>query len=537
MGKYNYNKTNWIGGKTVGTADIMNNLEEGVYQAHEQLENVSSQLEQIVVFANDENSLIDAITSVREGGTIKLLNDIDITAQLEISKNIVFDGCQYKLICQTEGLQSWLYVTASSVIIKNTYFDDNLKGRNIIHSNGGQNLLISNCKFTGYTKEYGYYKTDSLILIDNCKNVNIEKTKFFDTGYQYSNTTEELNRCITLNDSTSIDKCIIDSCEFNNINQGIVSVINDLVIDKCSFNKVVDNSVYTSGENLKVINCEFKNVYDEPIVTACENNIIKDNVFNFFSNKAICLSGSNMNILSVENNHFINNNVSGQVLSYREGSNCKVVNFNNNTCLLTGTTYTNNYPVILTGVSSHFNCNYNYIETQQPDNSIIIKCDSDFINFVGNNLKIVNGTRGLNRGLVNDNSNGKFTNKDNIISGARLSIGITDLNVIEPSAPYLTGEIGNHLICSQKPTYVLSKGTIVFNSSYSKVGDVVLWISNGEEWIAEKTWRPYRHHKSNTPVNWSSPNYIGEIWIGIDNAIWIGIGEDQTSNSWKKICD
>ena len=38
MGKYNYNKTNWIGGKTIGTADVMNNLEEGVYQAHEQLE-------------------------------------------------------------------------------------------------------------------------------------------------------------------------------------------------------------------------------------------------------------------------------------------------------------------------------------------------------------------------------------------------------------------------------------------------------------------------------------------------------------------
>ena len=45
MVKYNYNKTNWIGGKTVGTADVMNNLEEGVYQAHEQLENVNSQLE------------------------------------------------------------------------------------------------------------------------------------------------------------------------------------------------------------------------------------------------------------------------------------------------------------------------------------------------------------------------------------------------------------------------------------------------------------------------------------------------------------
>ena len=70
MGKYNYNKTNWIGGKTVGTADIMNNLEEGVYQAHEQLKNVNSQLEQIVY----ENDMKIEVKKHKNGTTFYLVN-------------------------------------------------------------------------------------------------------------------------------------------------------------------------------------------------------------------------------------------------------------------------------------------------------------------------------------------------------------------------------------------------------------------------------------------------------------------------------
>ena len=64
MGKYNYVKTNWIGGKTVGTADVMNNLEEGVFQAHEKLENVSSQLEQNM---NKINEQFNTIAKKEEG--------------------------------------------------------------------------------------------------------------------------------------------------------------------------------------------------------------------------------------------------------------------------------------------------------------------------------------------------------------------------------------------------------------------------------------------------------------------------------------
>ena len=46
MSEYKYKQTTWIGGKTIGTADVMNNIEDGIAKAHERLEDVNSQLEQ-----------------------------------------------------------------------------------------------------------------------------------------------------------------------------------------------------------------------------------------------------------------------------------------------------------------------------------------------------------------------------------------------------------------------------------------------------------------------------------------------------------
>ena len=41
MGEYKYKPTTWIGGKTIGTADVMNNIEDGIVKAHERLDNIS----------------------------------------------------------------------------------------------------------------------------------------------------------------------------------------------------------------------------------------------------------------------------------------------------------------------------------------------------------------------------------------------------------------------------------------------------------------------------------------------------------------
>ena len=40
MSEYKYTPTTWIGGKTIGTADVMNNIEDGIAKAHERLDNI-----------------------------------------------------------------------------------------------------------------------------------------------------------------------------------------------------------------------------------------------------------------------------------------------------------------------------------------------------------------------------------------------------------------------------------------------------------------------------------------------------------------
>lgn len=40
MNEYKYTPTTWIGGKTIGTADVMNNIEDGIAKAHERLDNL-----------------------------------------------------------------------------------------------------------------------------------------------------------------------------------------------------------------------------------------------------------------------------------------------------------------------------------------------------------------------------------------------------------------------------------------------------------------------------------------------------------------
>ena len=43
----NYNPTKWLGGKTIGTADIMNNIEKGISSAHDRIDVLETNLNEI----------------------------------------------------------------------------------------------------------------------------------------------------------------------------------------------------------------------------------------------------------------------------------------------------------------------------------------------------------------------------------------------------------------------------------------------------------------------------------------------------------
>ena len=77
MNEYKYKPTTWIGGKTIGTADVMNNIEEGIEKAHERLDsvgNVSGGLNSVA-----KSLLIsilqNAVFVTNQSENIKALND------------------------------------------------------------------------------------------------------------------------------------------------------------------------------------------------------------------------------------------------------------------------------------------------------------------------------------------------------------------------------------------------------------------------------------------------------------------------------
>ena len=49
----NYNPTKWLGGKTIGTADIMNNIEKGISSAHDRLDEKDTEIAEIKASIED----------------------------------------------------------------------------------------------------------------------------------------------------------------------------------------------------------------------------------------------------------------------------------------------------------------------------------------------------------------------------------------------------------------------------------------------------------------------------------------------------
>lgn len=449
----------------------------------EDIKELSTSIENITLFANDENSLINAIALSRIGGTIQLTNDINITKKIVINKEIVFDGCGHKLICMSNGLHDWFYVSANKVEIINTSFDDNLKGRVIIAVNNTNYIKIKNCYFTGYSKEYGYYKTDSLVRLDiGVKNAFIEDCIFEDSGYQYDHSTENLNRCISFNDvNNEVGK--VKNTIFRRVNQAMVSVIKNLSVENCIFDNVKDNSVYTSGEVLKVTNCDFTNSFDEPIVSASKTNVITNNMFNGFNNKCVCFAGTVISSI-VTGNTFINTNGS-QCLGHREGLTIKSLIFSNNTLSVASA---NNYlyPIVTTIGCQNFIMTNNFIETSQAVDSNIIRVTSELVTFTQNVVKQISGQYPV-RLLLNDNASAITTFNNNMFSGCRNGVITSSIgSTIEPNASYLSQQNTSGIFFStQAPTYNLPKGTIVFNTNYSG-GKPAFWISMGTQWVGQK---------------------------------------------------
>lgn len=104
-----YTPTTWVGGKTVGTADVMNNIEKGIGDAHDRLDSVDEQFNTI------DSKLSCHIEDFR------ILGETDTTAILKASKSgkcVKFDDKEYIITSTIELMFNTIFIGGSRTIFK-----------------------------------------------------------------------------------------------------------------------------------------------------------------------------------------------------------------------------------------------------------------------------------------------------------------------------------------------------------------------------------------------------------------------------------
>lgn len=192
-----------------------------------------------------------------------------ISSEIDLTKNIKSElGAQ--IICTTPGLEYLFNVTQDqqSKLIVDGLSIDMKKGRGMFNCNGLQYVRFSNCDFTGYDAESGYYQTDSGIMLANVVETYIKNVRFHDHGAQYSATDGKLNRCITLQgDANKLAR--FDEVNIERANQGIIADCANLTmtINDSYITETHDNSLYLLHLSLfSASNVVFDDKFDESCV-------------------------------------------------------------------------------------------------------------------------------------------------------------------------------------------------------------------------------------------------------------------------------
>ncbi|KRN57027.1 hypothetical protein [Carnobacterium divergens] len=165
------------------------------------------------------------------------------------------------------------YENISILSIKNISFNLMNRGRGSISVSLGKYLVVGNCEFSNYSLKFGHYKTDSNLLFVSCTSVLIKNNYFHDNEGQ-SNEDRQLNRCISIHDRDRKNPIsngfFIKNNRFIRVNQGIVIQSNSMSICQCNnnyFENLVDNALYLLYiEKIEIRWNQFKDLFDEAIV-------------------------------------------------------------------------------------------------------------------------------------------------------------------------------------------------------------------------------------------------------------------------------
>ena len=185
MSEYKYTPTTWIGGKTIGTADVMNNIEDGIVKAHERLDNIGD------INGVSNNTLCitpEQFGAVGDGVTddlnafISMFNYmIENASDIDVGETSVKDFGKYEILFTGKYAISDTFTLLNCYNLKidrlNLVATNNFNGECLIKLTGiTRNINFSNCIFDG-----NEYKASCLLMDEECSDLNI---KFTDCNFR-----------------------------------------------------------------------------------------------------------------------------------------------------------------------------------------------------------------------------------------------------------------------------------------------------------------------------------------------------------------
>lgn len=240
----NYTPTKWIDDKTVGTASVMNNMEKGIKDAHDRIDEIDSQFKETynenVISILNFNSIKEAIAYAKENNKIIDLNGKNISYNL--NENLIVDSVEIR--------NGFIEILSNSKII--------LKGNNPILRN--IKIKMHNDSVGGLNNGVIELITSSNAVIDNVyANVGVKwsflfcKTRAYNTQIRNLKLEGNLRYGILFNDACSEQGesfRILDGVDYSD---GTIGA--GLIIDNYEYiNTVSDDNTIYDGDGIE-INC------------------------------------------------------------------------------------------------------------------------------------------------------------------------------------------------------------------------------------------------------------------------------------------
>lgn len=407
---------------------------------------------------------------------------------IKSKKSMISEGV--KLSSNKKGLDfMFSYDRAENIKIKGINFDCASISRGSIIFNKAKNIILEDCTFTGYSADFGYYKTDSQVLFNECEGIiKFKDCVFFDSGFQYGTETETLNRCVTFQGEKNKSTVVFDNCDFNRINQGIVSTdtVESIFFNNCRFKDVRDNSFYLFGINyFEANNCYFDDKFDECAVFYGGTFIFRNSVFKNIPNKIFSINGDVEKLIidscEIDNS---DDSYSGQPISFRQtnssitflqikNSNFSINGINNSDIFHLGNIETidiKNINIYLKNLSQHQRV-FSF-RGEKPTNGIFRDIFTIVVSNVHKQAMLVEGQKNI---LMFEQSNVNTKIRSNL---GNFEVPTNGFQITDSVGPYAVGTHKNSIyFCDFIPkTGDYKTGDFVFNTNPKSKDSPLGWL-------------------------------------------------------------